>query len=970
MFYYKVNGVLRQSLKIWITNRTGKPQSGTATVSAKNYEPVTTSLPVIKKGRRSYTAFAPVVYPNFGSPISYGAGKHNPVRARVELKVGSQTVTKTVMIGTWRPWTIYVCQDVCTDFTWGYKEDETIDLSVKLAKAHLKTIKDTKAEVFESQNRWNINQTMEVMWFEERETNEKVKGLFEREKDGHISISPIFNSCLTSTMGTEQAVRSLYFASELEKKYGINLFIVEHIEVPTITWGMATIFAGAGIRYLVKAWLDFMAPFCNRRDDIPIFYWEGPDGSKVLAVSDKGACLRAGYAQARFLFESYKEATKELHGWWIPHFENHSEYPYDAFILSGSHGDLGRDSAKQVTRLVSNIIRYNSEPWEYPKIVNANWKHFFKHIEDFVGEHAINPPVLRGDFGCSWDEWPAHLAAVFSGVRRGVRSFITAEKLLTLASLLEPNVYPNHRDKLKIAQLRMEQIAEHPWNGSYPDEKVDSLRRKQEWQKELDDKANEVIENALEVISRHIPTKAETTLVVFNPLSWERTDVVMIEGLGQTSFTVKDNSTGEEVPKDIVSIEGKDVFTFIAERIPALGYKTYKISKVDITNVKAAQEPSITILGNVIENSFYRVEVDDRTGGLRSVFDKRSKVELVDAKSPYRLNQYVYLSERKEYTPANVEVSSGQMGLVSGSLIIKSSTLRSRIRTTITLYSFLDRIDITNEVEKAPSSEPQEVHFIFPFNVPNRTYYYEATGAIIRPGLTQYGGEQLRGSGQTSYACQTFVDVSNEKYGVTLSQTDSYLIQFGHRTTFENPELPDPSNSTVLSLVMLNKCPEMLPDQGGISNFVFRYSIKGHLGKFQASEAVRFGWERNNCLIASILNPNQEGDLPNKDHSFLSCEQENIVLTALKVSEEGIENGIMVRAWETGGKDTVASFDVSALGVTSAVETDLLERDKERLEISNGKVSDLIRARGITTIRLLLDKRKYYPKPKSVDENI
>jgi len=79
MFYYKVNGVLRQALKIWITNRAGKSQSGTVTVFAKNHEPVTTSLPAIKKGRRSYTVFAPSVYPSFGSPISYGAGKHNRI---------------------------------------------------------------------------------------------------------------------------------------------------------------------------------------------------------------------------------------------------------------------------------------------------------------------------------------------------------------------------------------------------------------------------------------------------------------------------------------------------------------------------------------------------------------------------------------------------------------------------------------------------------------------------------------------------------------------------------------------------------------------------------------------------------------------------------------------------------------------------------------------------------------------------
>ena len=952
IFYYKVDGTLRQALKIWINNRTGKPQSGAVTVFVNDHEPVTTLLPVISEGRRSYTVFAPVIYPNFKPLISYGAGRHSPVRARVELKVGSQTITKSITIGRWRPWTIYVCQDVCTDFTWGHKEDETINLSVNLTKAHLKMIKATEGKSFESQNRWNINQTMEVMWFMERETSEKIKELFKREKDDHISISPIYNSCLTSTMSTEQAIRSLYFARELEKKYGIDLSVVEHIEVPTIAWGMATIFAGAGIKYFVKAWLNFMAPFCNRRDDIPLFYWEGPDGSKVLTASDKAACLRAAYAQASFLFKPYRKAVKELHEWWIPHFENHSEYPYDAFILLGSHGDLGKHSAKQIARLVFNIIRYNSEPWEYPKIVNANWKHFFKHIEDFIEKHGVTPPVLRGDFGCSWEEWPAHLAAVFSRVRRGVNAFVTAEKLVALASLLEDEVYVTNRNNLRVAQMRMVQIAEHPWNGSNPVERVDAYHRKLRWEKELNKKVDEVIENALDVISRHVPTEAETTLLVFNPLSWRRTDIVRVEAPSSGPFQVIDNDTGESLPNNIIDIEGKPILTFVARNVPPLGYKTYTVLRANRVDFKKS---SIVIKGNVIENQFYRVEVDEKTGGILRIFDKKRKKEMVDIKSKYKLNQYVYLSEGEEYTPINAKISLGHHGFVSGSLIIESSTMRSKIRTIITLYSDLDRIDITNEVEKTPTSELQEIHFVFPFNIPDRVYHYEATAAIIKPGLAQYGGEQLRGSGQSSHACQSFVDVSNEEYGVILSQIDSYLIQFGHRTTFEDPEFPDPLNSTIWSLIMLNKCPEMLADQGGISNFTFRYSIKGHDGKIKGSEAIRFGWERNNDLLVKVLNPNQKGDLPSKSHSFLSCKPQNVVVTTLKVAEEGIKKGLIVRLWEADGKATETSLDISNIGAVSAVRTDLLERDQKKLKIFKDIVSVPIPARGITTIRLLLD---------------
>lgn len=952
MFYYRVDGSLRQQLRLRIVNRTGRQQSGIAAVSLEGHEEVKTELPIIREGKGTYTVLAPIVYPRFGSP-PFHSKRHTPVDALVELRMGAQAVTKAIAIGRWRPWTIYVCQDSCADFTWGYDEGETVKLSTDLTEAHLREIQRTINGPPGAQNRWNINQSMEVMWFLERK-GDQAKGLFAREGDGHLSISPIFNSCLTGIMTTEQAIRSLYFARELEERYGIDISVVEHIEVPTITWGMATIFAGAGIRYFVKAWYDFMAPFCINRDDIPIFHWEGPDGSRVLTASDKGACLRATYAQASFLFKPYKKAIQELHEWWIPHFESHSEYPYDAFVLLGSHGDLGSQSAGEIHRLVSNITRYNSEGWEYPRVVNANWKHFFKHIEDFVERHGISPPILRGDFGCSWEEWPAHLAAIFSGLRSGVNAFAMAEKLLALATLLGSGIYDIDRGKLEVALTRMEQLAEHPWNGSRQEEKERALRRKSKWQEELIGEVDDVIDDAIDAISSHVPTGAGDTLLVFNASSWERTDIVRVEGPGASGPLAIRDDAGVNVACDFIRLGGSGITSFIARRVPPFGYRTYRISKA--RRLPTARS-YMTMGRDYIENSHYRVEVDRRTGGLSHIFDKKRKVDLVDQNSNYKLNQYVYLSEGVEHTPTQARITSKRRGNASCSLTIETSTLRSKIKATITLYSELDRIDIIDEIEKTPSSEPQEVHFVFPFNVPDREYHYEATAAVIRPGLAQYGGEQLRGSGQTSHACLSFVDASNERYGVTLAQVDSCLIQFGHRTTYEMAEVPDPTNSTVWSLVMLNKSPEMLADQGGASIFTFRYSIRGHGGKFRPSESVRFGWERNSDLLARPLRPYNKGQLPPKRHSFLRLEPRNVVVTALKVAEGGIGRGLIVRAWETDGKATIASFTASSMGVISARRTDLLERDRGELDTSRGKVSVPITGRGMATIRLLTSNR-------------
>jgi hypothetical protein len=75
----------------------------------------------------------------------------------------------------------------------------------------------------------------------------------------------------------------------------------------------------------------------------------------------------------------------------------------------------------------------------------------------------------------------------------------------------------------------MEQLAEHPWNGSRQEEKERALRRKSKWQEELNEEVDDVIDDAIATISRHVPTGAGAKLLVFNTSSWERTDIARVE---------------------------------------------------------------------------------------------------------------------------------------------------------------------------------------------------------------------------------------------------------------------------------------------------------------------------------------------------------------------------------------------------------------------------------------------------------
>ena len=78
---------------------------------------------------------------------------------------------------------------------------------------------------------------------------------------------------------------------------------------------------------------------------------------------------------------------------------------------------------------------------------------------------------------------------------------------------------------------------------------------------------------------------------------------------------------------------------FIAEDVPAVGYKVYHLR-----DSKETLEPAATTQSTTLESPYYRVTLDPATGAVRSIYDKQLQRELVDEKSPYRFGQYLYVT--------------------------------------------------------------------------------------------------------------------------------------------------------------------------------------------------------------------------------------------------------------------------------------------------------------------------------------
>jgi len=133
----------------------------------------------------------------------------------------------------------------------------------------------------------------------------------------------------------------------------------------------------------------------------------------------------------------------------------------------------------------------------------------------------------------------------------------------------------------------------------------------------------------------HVPAD---TLVVFNSLNWRRNAVVETDLPPNPKLV--DLTTREEVPLQVLFEKENFLHVrFIAKDLPAVGYKCFSVS-YDASMAPKNKLPN----ESAIENPFYRITVDRATGSVSGIYDKQLQHELVDAASPYKFGEYVYVT--------------------------------------------------------------------------------------------------------------------------------------------------------------------------------------------------------------------------------------------------------------------------------------------------------------------------------------
>jgi alpha-mannosidase len=259
-------------------------------------------------------------------------------------------------------------------------------------------------------------------------------------------------------------------------------------------------------------------------------------------------------------------------------------------------------------------------------------------------------------------------------------------------------------------------------------------------------------------------------------------------------------------------------------------------------------------------------------------------------------------------------------GPFSVSVLIKSDAPGCRhLSREIRVVEGLNRIDITNRLDKLPVREKEGVHFGFGFNVPDGKVRMDVGWAVPR-----VNDQQMPGSCCNWFTVQRFVDISNDKYGVTWATPDAPLVELGSITGTLLGSQRDPNawierapdTQTLYSWVMNNHWhTNYRAEQEGPTEF--RYSICPH-GPYNAAEAVRFGIERSQPLLVV------SGKVQKEPALKLSVEPSDVLLVSMKPSQDG--KAVLFRLFGAGDKPAKAKLHWGQPAPKQVWLSDLMER--------------------------------------------
>jgi alpha-mannosidase len=134
---------------------------------------------------------------------------------------------------------------------------------------------------------------------------------------------------------------------------------------------------------------------------------------------------------------------------------------------------------------------------------------------------------------------------------------------------------------------------------------------------------------------------------------------------------------------------------------------------------------------------------------------------------------------------------------------------------------------------------------------------------------------------------------------------------------------------------------------GDIGEHKFTYSFYPHAGTWQTGGTVQEAFKLNMPLCATAVTKN-EGELP-EEYSFISCDNDDIVIDAVKQAQDG--NGTIIRVYQSRRVRGERTLTVN-LPFTKVYECNLMEEENKEYPFDGNKITFNVTPFEVKTFRL------------------
>jgi alpha-mannosidase len=837
------------------------------------------------------------------------------------------------------------------------------DYPAKVAELHSQSIDQAMDLIKKTPDfRWTLDGSWVADQYLNGRSPEARQQFFEYVRDNSIVIPPEFANQHAGNASWEGLARSLYGQHRLAREYKLPMSdAAQIVDVPSYTWAYASLLHDAGIKYFVAASNSWRAPvmLLGRWNEKSPFYWEGPDGGRVLMWYSRA------YLQAHTLFGSpwRLESIRDS----LPVFlqaYTRPDYTANTVIVFGTQLE-NTPLAQEQSEIVSSFSR----EYAWPKFEFSTVHSAMQQIErDGRGDF----PVFRGDFGPYWEDGYGSDAAYTAIHRENQHRITTAEIMGSAVSSLDTRVLP---DKTMLDDAWRNELLydEHTWTyvsaTTQPEhhQSEDQIALKESRAARARDDINESIQREWAQLEALIRTK-DNSVAVFNSLNWARSGFVETDLPAGT--TLVDPATGAEVPLEILW-KGKGIslpgfgpanirVRFLAAAVPAVGYRLYTI-KPTVKELAASADNR----GNILENKFYRITLDRSSGAVASILDKQLGRELVDSSSSYKFGQYLYVTGGNDYPdnslyrfgaglkppPLTVHAAqSGALVYVKETALGQVATLSSSapdtpfIQTEILLPDSAKNILITYRLHKDRVLTKESAYVAFPFAVTTPEFAYGSQAGWVNPSK-----DELPGGSREWYLPATWAGVYNQQVTAEVVPLDAPLVTLGDIVRGNWPAEFKPKSSAIFSWLMNNYWGTNFPAwQGG--DFTFRYEITSN-AKFDARSLAHFGLEALTPLerddVSASLDPSP---LPTQQASLLEIADPGVTLLTWKRAEDG--DGTILRLQETAGESSNIRIHSPYLTFDRAWLCNLLEENQAEIKSEGNDLGVPIQPFQVLTLRV------------------